>query len=229
VQSAEARAAYKAQYYKKHRAEILAYQQQHYRAGYCARQRQLATLRSAEIGTYMRQYRQEHKAEAAAASRKFLKEHPDKVAAYSRKSYAAHQTTRNHHVRQRRAQNLPQFLARERAYHAAHRDEAMVRVRKRLYGIDREQFDALVRKARNGCQICGRRFRKAPRLGPHTDHDHVTGKVRGVLCGYCNRMLGNALDSPRILRRGAAYLEKTKHKSSRKKRSSNESPIPKAV
>jgi hypothetical protein len=41
----------------------------------------------------------------------------------------------------------------------------------------------------------------------HTDHDHSTGKFRGVLCRDCNWMLGKAKDSSSILRKGAEYLE----------------------
>lgn len=39
------------------------------------------------------------------------------------------------------------------------------------------------------------------------DHCHKTGKVRGLLCVNCNRMLGKAFDSPIRLRNAAAYIE----------------------
>ena len=40
------------------------------------------------------------------------------------------------------------------------------------------------------------------------DHSHMTGRARGVLCSFCNTILGMSFDSPEILRSAAAYLEK---------------------
>ena len=52
------------------------------------------------------------------------------------------------------------------------------------------------------CLVCG----ATPSKPLHVDHDHETGAVRGLLCGFCNSVLGLALESPEILRRAQIYL-----------------------
>jgi len=51
------------------------------------------------------------------------------------------------------------------------------------------------------CAIC----RRVP-LRACLDHDHVTGRTRGVICQPCNLMLGGARDNPDTLHTGAIYL-----------------------
>jgi hypothetical protein len=52
------------------------------------------------------------------------------------------------------------------------------------------------------CEICGSKNK----LG--IDHDHKTGKIRGVLCTNCNTAIGLAKDSPDRLRLIIQYLER---------------------
>jgi len=50
------------------------------------------------------------------------------------------------------------------------------------------------------CAICGLKNRVV------IDHDHATGKFRGLLCNGCNTMLGMAQEDENILRAAASYL-----------------------
>lgn len=75
---------------------------------------------------------------------------------------------------------------------------------KRKYGITIEEYDAMLQAQGGGCFICGRPPRDDSSL--HVDHDHSTGKVRGILCFCCNNALADFQDDPALLRKAAYYL-----------------------
>ena len=75
---------------------------------------------------------------------------------------------------------------------------------RRKYGITLEQYDLLFEQRAGGCWICGRGPTKR-RL--HVEHDHKTGRVRGLACWSCNMLLRHAHDNSVILRNAADYLE----------------------
>ena len=52
-----------------------------------------------------------------------------------------------------------------------------------------------------GCKICGTKESKL-----YVDHDHGTGKVRGLLCHCCNAGIGLLKDSPDIMQKAIQYV-----------------------
>lgn len=79
---------------------------------------------------------------------------------------------------------------------------------KRTYGIDAGTFNRLLTAQENRCAICRDEFTSA--IGPNVDHCHETGAVRGLLCGRCNRGLGNFKESQALLASASRYLEEYK-------------------
>lgn len=77
------------------------------------------------------------------------------------------------------------------------------------YGITEADYDLTLDRQGGGCAICGRR-ECATKKALAVDHDHVTGKVRGILCGSCNRALGLMKDSPDLLAKAAEYLRRSR-------------------
>jgi 5-methylcytosine-specific restriction endonuclease McrA len=72
--------------------------------------------------------------------------------------------------------------------------------RKHLYGLTSTDVQNWIEFQGGGCAICG-----DPEAN-HIDHDHDTGRVRGILCASCNRGLGQFDDSAERLRRAASYI-----------------------
>ncbi len=94
---------------------------------------------------------------------------------------------------QRRMRSTPEGKLRQRAGHLM-----------RKFGMTIEQYDAMLEAQGGGCFICGRPPREDISL--HVDHDHSTGKVRGILCFCCNNALADFQEDPELLRKAASYV-----------------------
>jgi len=85
------------------------------------------------------------------------------------------------------------------------------------YGINTPQKVELLKQQQNTCPICQESIEFKLEKGYGScrgaavvDHCHNEGHVRGILCGACNIMLGNAKDSYKILERAISYLKTAK-------------------
>ena len=93
--------------------------------------------------------------------------------------------------RRRRSQRGPEQIRLERHQHL-----------RRTYGMSLEEFEFLVAAQGGACAICGKP--DADRL--HVDHDHGTGRIRGLLCGSCNRAMGLFHEDPARFEAAGSYL-----------------------
>lgn len=71
------------------------------------------------------------------------------------------------------------------------------------YGLTMEEYEVILIKQNGMCAIC-KNLPGKKRL--HVDHDHKTGKLRGLLCFKCNVGLGNFGDSTELLKAALEYL-----------------------
>jgi hypothetical protein len=87
---------------------------------------------------------------------------------------------------------------------------------KRRYGITLDDYFELERKQGGLCALCGQRpligkrapgrEKQPPRL--YVDHDHKSGRVRGLLCHWCNTHTVAGIEKSGVsLARIAAYLQ----------------------
>lgn len=115
-------------------------------------------------------------AAAKARVKRWQQENPERLNAYRR---------------DRRLE--PEVKRRERAGHLM-----------RKYGITLDQYDAMLEAQGGGCFICGRP--QGEKISLHVDHDHASGKVRGILCFSCNNALADFQEDMQVLRKAIDYL-----------------------
>ena len=84
------------------------------------------------------------------------------------------------------------------------RKQSRARQVERTYGISDEDNHELFLLQGGRCWLCQKATGATKSLA--VDHDHVTGEVRGRLCGPCNQFIGKLGDDPEAARRLVAYL-----------------------
>jgi hypothetical protein len=105
---------------------------------------------------------------------------------------------RREYMRVWRSKNKDKYNEWARSYHHKHKDEWKSRQRgyrlKHMYNITEEDYNLMLENQKGVCFICGcnpypnGKNKNSKVL--HIDHNHETGKVRGLLCSKCNSSLG---------------------------------------
>ena len=101
---------------------------------------------------------------------------------------------------------LPHVKAHYKRYREGHKREIRYKYYERVFGITKEEFKAMVKMQKNGCAICEEPLKSNDKHSFNIDHCHDTGKVRGILCGKCNRGIGHFNNSEQLLKAAARYL-----------------------
>lgn len=76
---------------------------------------------------------------------------------------------------------------------------------KRKFGITLDDYDKMFDIQEGKCSICTKHQSELKKL-LHVDHNHETGKIRGLLCGDCNLALGMFKDNETLLTNAIKYL-----------------------
>jgi len=121
--------------------------------------------------------------------------------------------TEQHEYDQTQHVRCPECYKRQKSLH---QQRAHIKHR---YGISLDDYHKMLEAQGGVCAICkepGKPSRKKPTkyLIPRlldVDHDHVTGRVRGLLCNSCNRRLVATLEQlGHLIEPAKAYLRKYK-------------------
>jgi hypothetical protein len=81
---------------------------------------------------------------------------------------------------------------------------------KRNYGITLFEKKQIIIKQNYRCLSCNTDLKKLNEKSIHIDHDHVTNKIRGVLCASCNLALGILEENPKKIYKLYLYINNIK-------------------
>lgn len=82
---------------------------------------------------------------------------------------------------------------------------------KRHYGLDIADYNKMLLIQNSECAICRKPHDPSVKRGRlYVDHCHITGKIRGLLCGGCNSGIGYFEDNIETLNKAISYIEASK-------------------
>jgi hypothetical protein len=142
-----------------------------------------------------------------ACKKKWAREHAAEINARTNAYYHSHKELHLGRVLSWRKRNREAWLSYKRDWNKRNRERFYGYALKELYGITREDYDHMLQEQKGRCAICRKPPGNEPRKRLHVDHDHRTGKVRGLLCQICNMRVGTLETFP-MVKKALAYLEK---------------------
>jgi hypothetical protein len=139
---------------------------------------------------------------------------------------AAHEQQTADYRKEWRRTHRPLVLAEKERYRQRHLERARQQVRaahqkngqvyrrrryfaliEERYGLTEAQIQEQSQKQNHLCLLCHKKQKCGKRQRLYVDHDHTTGKFRGLLCFSCNSMLGFAKDNIEVLQEAIQYLQ----------------------
>ena len=130
---------------------------------------------------------------------------------YFRESYQKNKHKYKETIREYRLKNKDHINEKSREWRKNHPRQVRNYELKRL-GTNIVEYESLFNFQEKKCGIC--QTDTPGGRGWCADHDHVTGIARGVLCNFCNTLLGFAKDNIEILQNAIIYLKTTKARQS---------------
>jgi hypothetical protein len=170
---------------------------------------------------YKKRYYQENKAYFKEKHRAYWEAHKEELTAKHKEYMAAHKEEQDAWHKAYREARREESAAYMKEYGKAHhldkaaynrewrknnKDKARDSKMQREFGISLKDYNTMFDKQGGRCAICGK-LQSDLKVSLHIDHDHSTGKVRGLLCHMCNFAIGHALDDIEILASAIKYLD----------------------
>lgn len=91
-------------------------------------------------------------------------------------------------------------------YHGKDPATRNLKCRIRRVNMTESEYFKILESQKGRCKICGIEEKYTSKKRLHIDHNHSTGKIRGLLCSNCNTALGLMKDDVLILKSAIQYL-----------------------
>lgn len=142
----------------------------------------------------IKQHQQQYNLDNKEKSEEYYEENKEKILARSKQYYE---------------DNKEKILESGKIYRANNKDKIKRRgwsYNLKQYGITEEEYYIIFNNQNGCCKICKTHQNKL-KSSLHIDHNHNTGKVRGLLCGKCNQGLGFFYDNIDLMEKAIEYLK----------------------
>jgi hypothetical protein len=195
---------------------------QKHAAKFAAQKKVYREKHAARLAAFQRAYRTANKDRISAREKSYREAHKDRIAAQKRDYHARNKELIAARDKARRKKHAVKIAARAKTYRRKHAARINARWRawykgysarnrrriwltdvKKNYGLSSEIIEQLERWQKGKCAICRTPFMFKT---PHVDHCHQTGKLRGLLCSFCNSGIAHFNDDPRRIRHAISYL-----------------------
>lgn len=161
-----------------------------------------------EIKARKKEYQKVYRAENREKTKAYRTANREKINAQNKAWADKHREELNARKRALYAANPEKYNARLRAWHAANPERRRFQRLKDRLGMSQQEYEVLFDSQGGACAICKNLNWNGKT--PNVDHDHITGKIRGILCHNCNTALGRIMDDPKIAQAMGDYIKKFK-------------------
>jgi len=155
-----------------------------------------------------KKYREKHPSQLRARCKEWREKHPEENKILLKEWKSKHRVEQSNYERERRRANKDKINKRTKELRKMHPEKFRNLFLKSEYGITLDDYNIMYNMQHERCAICGIHQSNAPKRFI-VDHDHGTGKVRGLLCYRCNTALGCVHDRVDILRKAIIFLEES--------------------
>jgi hypothetical protein len=190
--------AYNNTYYASHKEEIKA-RARAYNASHKEEAKKRPSNQKEVVAARNRAYYAAHAEEMRSRQAKRRITHKQEIQNYH-KAYCASPKYKKYH---KKYCVLNETKIKE--YRMSHRRTTAERFLIKKYGITMDEYDMMIVAQDGKCAICGEHQSNLRRI-LNVDHNHITGEIRGLICGSCNRAIGLFKENTANLLNAIKYL-----------------------